>query len=78
MEKVGSFSDHSWDRLFMDFGAILAPSWEPKCSRNRYKRVLKNDEKMMMARMALRSHMGDSEGDRHHQSRALGRRGEEG
>ena len=28
----------------MDFGAILAPSWEPKCSQNRYKRVLENDE----------------------------------
>ena len=36
----------------MDFGAILAPSWEPKCSQNRYKRVLENDEKMMVIRMA--------------------------
>ena len=40
MKKVGSFPDHSWDGFFMDFGAILAPSWEPKWNKNRYKRGL--------------------------------------
>ena len=48
MRNVGSFPDHSWDRFLMDFGAILAPSWEPKWSKNRYKRGLekwwKNDD----------------------------------
>ena len=48
MTKVGSFSDHSWDRFLVDFGAIFAPSWEPKWNQNRYKRGLekwwKNDD----------------------------------
>ena len=52
MKKVGSFPDHSWDGFFIDFGAILTPSWESKWSKNRYKRGWKNDEKMMMTRMA--------------------------
>ena len=38
MIKVGSFPDHSWDRFLMDFGTILAPSWEAKWSQNRYKK----------------------------------------
>ena len=78
MKKVGSFSDHSWDRLFMDFGAILAPSWEPKCSQNRYKRVLKNDEKMMITRMARKLDFGGYACARNHHSRARGGGKEEG
>ena len=41
MQKVGSFPDRSWDGFFIDFGAILAPSWESKWSQNQYKMVLK-------------------------------------
>ena len=78
MTKVGSFSDHSWDRLFMDFGAILAPSWEPKCSQNRYKRVLKNDEKMMITRMAKKLDFGGYGCARHQGFGARGGGKEEG
>ena len=48
VKNVGSFPDHSWDRFLMDFGTILAPSWEPKWSHNRY-------EKNMMTRMVKKS-----------------------
>ena len=33
--------------FFMDFGAILAPSWEAKWSQNRYKMVLKKSLKKL-------------------------------
>ena len=48
----------------IDFGTILAPSWGPKWSQNRYKRVLKKCEKMMLTKMALRSHIGAYDTDR--------------
>ena len=64
MKNVGSFPDHSWDRFLMDFGAILAPSWGPKWSQNRYKRGWKNNEKMMMTRMANKLDIGGYEGAR--------------
>ena len=57
-KNVGSFPDHFWDRFSMDFGAILARSWEPKWSKNRYKRGLENDEKIMMSRMAKKLDIG--------------------
>ena len=48
IKKVRSFSDHSWDGLFMNFGAILAPSWEPKWKQHRHKKgvgkIMKNDD----------------------------------
>ena len=43
MKNVSSFPDHSWDRFFMDFGAILAPSWEPTWSKNPSKIYPKSD-----------------------------------
>ena len=58
MKKVGCFPDRSWDRFLMDFGAILAPSWDPKWSQNRYKMVLKNNEKIVKNRMAKKSDTG--------------------
>ena len=48
-----------------DLGAILGPSWGPK-------------KKIMMTRMALRSHIGDHEGVRHLDFRAGGGGKEEG
>ena len=76
MKKVGSFPDHSWDGFFMDFGAILAPSWEPKWSKNRYQRGLENDEKMMMTRIVKKSDIGVYGCIWHHrfESRGGGRR----
>ncbi len=43
----------------IDLGVILAPSWGPKSNQNRLKMCWKNDEKMMMTRMAKKSHTGD-------------------
>ena len=40
----------------------MVPSWEPKWSKNRYKRGWKNDEKMMMARMAKKMDISGYEG----------------
>ena len=45
----------------MDFGAILEASWEPEWSKNRYKRGLQNDGKMMMTRMANKLDIGGYE-----------------
>ena len=77
MKNVNSFPDHSWDRSFIDFETILAPSWEPKRSQHRYKRGLKNYEKMMMTRMANKSDTGGSGTIRHQgfEPRGGGRRG---
>ena len=60
--------------MLVDFGGILVPSWGAECRQNRYEKGVEKIMKMMMARMALRSHMGDHDTDRHHQSRAAGRR----
>ena len=43
-ENMESFPDHSWDGFLIDFGAILAPSWDQTWSQNRYKRDLQNDK----------------------------------
>ena len=61
-----------------DLGAILAPSWSPKWKQIRHKMMLKNDEKIMMTRIALRSHIGDPGGVRHLDFRARGGGKEEG
>ena len=58
--------------FLMDFGAILAPSWESKWSQNRYKMVLKNNEKMTMAWMAEKSDIGGYAPTRHLGTRAQG------
>ena len=68
--------------LGMDFLWILVEIWLQVGVQNGAKIDIKggwkNDEKMMMARMALISHMGDPDWDFHLDTRARGGGKEEG
>ena len=46
--KGDYFFDHSWDRLWERFGAILAPTWLPKPSQNGAKLVPKSIQVEML------------------------------
>ena len=68
--------------LGMDFLWLLVEIWlqvgVQNGARIDIKGGWKNDEKMMMTRMALRSHMGESEWDRNADFRAWGGGGRRG
>ena len=56
-----------WQRFLLQVGSRYAPKID-------IKRVLKNDEKMMITRMANKLHVGGYDCARNGRSRALGRR----
>ena len=69
VKNVGSVPDHSWDVFFYGFWWKFGSKLGSKID---IKGGWKNYEKMMMARMALRSHMGECGWDRNADFRAWG------
>ena len=59
MTKVGSFSNHSWDRFFMDLERFWRQVGSQNGTKIDTKGGWKNDEKMMMTRMATKSEKDD-------------------